>query len=60
MRPQQQATVYLTSGGVPIVGDPFVRVEALTQAVNAARTLRAENRKAETFHDLASSSRCAL
>ena len=47
MQPQRQATAYLTKSGVPIVGDPFIRIEALATAVNASRLLRAEERKPE-------------
>ena len=47
MQPQRRATAFLTKGGVPIVGDPFARIEALATAVNAARLLRAEERKSE-------------
>eukprot|EP00966_Prymnesium_polylepis_P119493 2761884-Prymnesium_polylepis.1 len=42
MRPQRDATHYFTTGGVPILGDPFERIKAKAHAVAASRALEVE------------------
>ena len=42
MQQQQRATHYWTKGGVPILGDPFVRLAEAASAVRASRTLAFE------------------
>jgi hypothetical protein len=46
MAPQQHASNYWTKGGVPILGDPFVRVEHAANATTAARVLELEHSRA--------------
>jgi len=45
LRPQEGATIFLTSAGVPTLGDPFEQVGWLAQHVRVTRRLNKESRQ---------------
>eukprot|EP00966_Prymnesium_polylepis_P001214 27568-Prymnesium_polylepis.1 len=57
-RPQRDATHYFTTGGVPILGDPFERIKAKAHAVAASRALEVELSQPASKRTHASRLRC--
>jgi len=45
LRPQDGATIFLTSAGIPMFGDPFEQVGQLAQQVRVTRCLNKESRQ---------------
>jgi len=45
LRPQEGATIFLTSAGAPLFGDPFEQVGWLAQQIRVARRLNKESRQ---------------